>query len=962
MKVKRIYWRRDFFSQLRRNYGAINSTDIIWTKNVKKDHALEWGPRNDNPGIWKGITDRIGSKDNPTVIQIENSHNDIELWIPDNEARGNKPKINQQIWKDDKQTIDVWFYHNFKLTLEILEEYQKEKGKFTQEESTFYTFIKDKLELLPNVKSVDYNILRNWVSECISDMNRLHLDMSWFADKNFSDIGKLVFQSILMIVQCEDEVDNKVKYYVSAAKISSLPVEISNEILDKDTEGCIDLSYDESEENIKEEEIDDDVMMIIDSLKIHKNVILYGPPGTGKSYLMNKVSKLFNYGNKNTLNFNINNIEQPFENRMITENLQSRWCTFHQSYSYNNFVVGIKPYIVNTDDGKSIVAYKSEKGPFLELALQSSPYIWKRDLNDNLVKIENFNHKDSLLLIDEINRANTAEVFGDLITVIEPTKRLDCHGNIAPETIPITLNNEYEYNGHKNLVDFYMPSNMYLLASMNSLDKSVAPLDAAFKRRFRIINIAPNYKVLLKHYGLSEATIESSVEMNDKNYYKIFAYRLFKKINKFIFETRGEEYLLGQAYYWELGEENIDLKKTLVNIIKYKIYPQLRELYASNNEQIIELFSEKNDGVLYEKYEGEFDDFIHIINIENISDETILKAFSFIANIDYEVENDMKVNYSFNSYQDMIVKSIIEKIKINKNCILYGPPGTGKSYICNQIKDYFLNNDGVYRWITFHPSMSYEKFIIGMMPELINNNINYQVKNGVVLDLNIKNKEKDKLLIIDEINRGNTSEIFGELITLFEKDKREKYKIQLPYQFNDNGTKTKEFSLDNNFYTIGTMNSIDKSVSPLDSALRRRFYIININTDYRLLELYFETSDIVLGDEINNKKDELKLAILLLKAINDKISRYRGEDYQIGHAYIWRLKEYENPLDELCNIFDENIMPYLIEMFGKNNELIIDILGENSPIIKNIDEKIIITEVKKLAIEDKILTFRGIIQ
>lgn len=953
MEIKRIFWRRNFFSQLRRNYGAINSTNTVWTKNIKKDHALEWGPRNLNPGMWSGITNRIGTKSNPTIINLENSHNNIEIWVSDNPARGNKPKINQQIWKDDTEIIDIWFYHNFKLTYELMEKYEEINGALTNDETIFYNFIKQNLILLPNLECVDQLTLRDWVSQCISQMAILSIDMSWFIDSNFNGITSNIANSILMIIQCEDRDNSSFKYYVSASKISELPINIANEIMSNENEGCIVLDT---------LNIDKQILDIIETLKVHKNVILYGPPGTGKSYLMNKVKDILNTENK-IYEFCENNIEKPIRLVLEINGVNSKWCTFHQSYSYNNFVVGIKPETVDIQDNKKSLIYKSVNGPFLDLALLASPYIWSKDLNGNLIKKINDKYKPSILLIDEINRANTAEVFGDLITVLEPNKRLDYSGNIIGDTIGIELNNEYKYMDNISMTNFYMPSEMYLLASMNSLDKSVAPLDVAFKRRFKVIKILPSPEVLMNHYKLNKAHLERNIYIDKITYYKVFAYKLFINLNKYIEKTKGEDYLLGQAYFWEMGEDYSDLKEKLLDIIRYKIFPQLKELYETSQEEIIELFGINNKGILYHIFEDEYNECIRLNEVENINDEILLKAYSYIANIEYTINENSKVAEAceFNSYQQGIIEKIILKLKENKNCILYGPPGTGKSYIANEVKKYFLNNNGSIKWVTFHPNMSYENFIIGMRPTLSNNFINYEVKNGSVLNL-IEENNNDKLLIIDEINRGNTGEIFGELITLFEKDKRENYVLELPYEYFKNDIKTKEFSLPNNFYTLGTMNAIDKSIAPLDSALKRRFYIINIAPDYHLLDLYFETTNISINimDIIDSKEKQLKLAILVLKLLNNKISKYKGEEYMLGHAYIWGLKEAENVLKELYDIFDNNIINFILDLFEGDNEALIDIFSETSPILNIINDKVIIREFRELSDSDKLLAIRRI--
>jgi len=157
--------------------------------------------------------------------------------------------------------------------------------------------------------------------------------------------------------------------------------------------------------------------------------------------------------------------------------------------------------------------------------------------------------------------------------------------------------------------------------------------------------------------------------------------------------------------------------------------------------------------------------------------------------------------------------------------------------------------------------------------------------------------KKNTVLIIDEINRGNVSQIFGELITLIEPDKRagnkEALEVTLPY------SKTK-FSVPPNLYIIGTMNTADRSVEALDTALRRRFSFIEVAPDYNLLEDAFY-EDISLSD--------------LLKTLNHRIEGLLDKDHAIGHSYFLRVAAEEISLKQ---VFFSEIIPLLQEYFYGN--------------------------------------------
>jgi hypothetical protein len=160
-------------------------------------------------------------------------------------------------------------------------------------------------------------------------------------------------------------------------------------------------------------------------------------------------------------------------------------------------------------------------------------------------------------------------------------------------------------------------------------------------------------------------------------------------------------------------------------------------------------------------------------------------------------------------------------------------------------------------------------------------------------------KKQNYVLIIDEINRGNISNIFGELITLIEEDKRlgkdESLEAMLPYS-------KKKFGLPPNLYLIGTMNTADRSVEALDTALRRRFSFIEMRPDSKILSQdQYKCENI----EIDN----------LLDIMNRRIEKLLGRDYCIGHSYFMNIKTRSNPLPELQQIFQNKILPLLQEYF-----------------------------------------------
>ncbi len=300
--------------------------------------------------------------------------------------------------------------------------------------------------------------------------------------------------------------------------------------------------------------------------------------------------------------------------------------------------------------------------------------------------------------------------------------------------------------------------------------------------------------------------------------------------------------------------------------------------------------------------------------------------------------NEMSKLISVLMLKDQQIKSIQELLETgNKAIILYGPPGTGKTYNAKELACTELHiakselnkykfdpgrpvqEKGVWVLTQFHPNYTYEDFIGGISPKLDGENLSYTLKEGVfkkLCDIAAKqeNREKKFIIIIDEINRADLSSVFGELMYALEYRDEE---VSIPnFQ--------KRFVIPSNVYLIGTMNSIDKSLVTFDLALRRRFAFVKVMPQMHVLEN-------ILSD-YNIDENCLTRFINRCQELNNRIanpaSRLQlGEDYQIGHAYYGKIRDFiqKNSEDEsprilssfdLEKLWEYHLQPLLSEYLG----------------------------------------------
>lgn len=235
-----------------------------------------------------------------------------------------------------------------------------------------------------------------------------------------------------------------------------------------------------------------------------------------------------------------------------------------------------------------------------------------------------------------------------------------------------------------------------------------------------------------------------------------------------------------------------------------------------------------------------------------------------------------------------------------------------------------------YSMVTFHQSYGYEEFVEGLRPVLGDDaeggEVRYEIRAGVFKELCRRARlapTQRFAMVIDEINRGNISKIFGELITLIEPDKREgaesALSVLLPYS-------GEPFSVPANVDIIGTMNTADRSLALLDTALRRRFEFVPVMPDAR-----DEPGAPLAGLRVTSGEQVIDVP-RMLRAINERIEALYDRDHCIGHAYFTALlhvADGETRLDALAHVFRHRIVPLLEEYFFEDWQKIRLVLADN---------------------------------
>lgn len=333
---------------------------------------------------------------------------------------------------------------------------------------------------------------------------------------------------------------------------------------------------------------------VIEALAKYKSVLLFGPPGTGKTKL---VSEIITYlttrdsvGGRPIFRLGSTNDRFGTTFADLPEELNIEWITFHQGYSYEEFIIGKRP---KPKEGGIIL--EPHFGILMSMAVRISLG------GDN---------QGCLIIIDEINRANASQVFGEFITLMDLEYRRTIRGEPNVDALKIRLPGIAYESGKSETIsmlrgggkynlpeDWTFPEHMYVLATMNSVDKAALPLDSALTRRLHRIEMLPNIEFLAEKLDTDLSELEAkaiAIRETEKSIDTLTVEEttimLIDRLNVRIAIDIGEDFELGHGLVWRVVDAEKEHKwATLINIWDHVLLPQLMERYAGRTEGLREL-------------------------------------------------------------------------------------------------------------------------------------------------------------------------------------------------------------------------------------------------------------------------------------------------------------------------------------------------------------------------------------
>lgn len=370
---------------------------------------------------------------------------------------------------------------------------------------------------------------------------------------------------------------------------------------------------------------------VFTSWKKGRNVLLYGPPATGKTRLISQIFERLKKPTKDNKGIVLDPsttsslpFSRPTKKNTIPQPAKVVWSTFHQSYGYEDFVLGLRP--TGGQEGLRLIPWA---GIFLDAALELSD-----------PKSE---YKSVVIFIDEINRGNAAKIFGEFMTFLDFDYRQEGNFPLPLPLRQLTFNDSISepikrLNGEEVTIpqEFVFPKNIYIVATMNSVDRAVVPIDSALARRFDRIEMRPNMQVLADFWKLDLSKTNKNWE--DMSVFET-AYRVLEKINYIIAVDLGTEFELGHGMLMSLDRDTPESEAWFVfaRLWDEVIYPQIEDRFSGREDKIFDILkigslSHFSYAWVERKISGR-DDVGRVINpvqMHKLELETIKRSFKWL--------------------------------------------------------------------------------------------------------------------------------------------------------------------------------------------------------------------------------------------------------------------------------------------------------------------------------------------
>jgi len=333
-----------------------------------------------------------------------------------------------------------------------------------------------------------------------------------------------------------------------------------------------------------------EVENVLDAWRNGKSALLYGPPGTGKTRILSELRHLLETPEMETIRIGADPTDsrEPFKpikevssetSSGLPEPIRTVWLTFHQSLGYDDFIIGLRP---DTLEGQPVLVPTA--GALLDAIL-------KLQANGGTGSV--------VFFIDEINRGNAAKIFGEFLTFLDfEYRETDSNGVLNPNRVPLPVRhlrhdeNEYEPlrqedgNFARLVFPSYFPRHIYLVATMNSVDRTAIPIDSALARRFDRIDVRPNLGLLAEKWLIEIDDLpDKATRFEELNTGEV-AILILDHINFAISENFGTDFELGHGLVLGLDTTNQRSWHQLAHIWDRVIFPQLEDRFSGRPEEL----------------------------------------------------------------------------------------------------------------------------------------------------------------------------------------------------------------------------------------------------------------------------------------------------------------------------------------------------------------------------------------